>query len=297
MKAYLLLFFIFLAMSSQAKLKGWKEIKPIVDNFTIAFPATATIEPKIKVDIKPAVSGRIDRVKIEEGQYVRKGDVMALMSSTDRAALIDAAKAEGQSAVRRWEKVYKPIPIMAPITGTVIKLNIVPGQTVTATTNILTLADDLIVKAEVDETDMAKVKLGQIVKIQPDAFPNKNFEAKVERIAYQATLKNNVNIYEVIITTQKLPQELRAGMGASAHFQVDKKSKAILLPTWIAQGRESVNLDIFVKSDKGKPVKKTISIGKSNGVYVEVIKNLSDKEVVLYQPLKIKKKKKNALNL
>ena len=53
-----------------------------------------------------------------------KGQILAWMSSTERAALMDAARSKGPEEVSRWEELYRPTPILAPIRGTVISRNI-----------------------------------------------------------------------------------------------------------------------------------------------------------------------------
>lgn len=53
------------------------------------------------------------------------------MSSTERVALVDTASAKGEAERKRWEKMYSPTPILAPLTGNLILKNVEPGQTVT----------------------------------------------------------------------------------------------------------------------------------------------------------------------
>jgi len=54
-------------------------------------------------EIKPQINGRMERVLVQEGQNVRTGQIMGWMSSTERAALIDAARSQGAGSVKYWE--------------------------------------------------------------------------------------------------------------------------------------------------------------------------------------------------
>src|SRR3989339_1227515 len=50
-----------------------------------SIPATGTVMPRNRLEVKPPIAGRIDTVLIEEGQSVKQGKILAWMSSTDRA--------------------------------------------------------------------------------------------------------------------------------------------------------------------------------------------------------------------
>ena len=100
----------------------------------------------------------MERVLVTEGDVVKQGQVLAWMSSTDRAALLDAARMQSKETSSYWETVYKPTPLIAPISGQVIVQQIQPGQTLGLDSAVVVLSDRLIVKAQVDETDIGRVK-------------------------------------------------------------------------------------------------------------------------------------------
>ena len=91
-------------------------------------PSTGIVEPRNRLEIKPPVAGRIDKVLVTEGQKVKKGEVLAWMSSSDRAALLDAARSKGEEELKHWEDVYKPAPIVAPLNGFIIQRAVEPGS-------------------------------------------------------------------------------------------------------------------------------------------------------------------------
>ena len=79
--------------------------------------STAVVQPRNRLEIKPPIAGRIEQVLVREGQTVDKGQVLGWMSSTERAALLDAARTRGPEELQRWEELYRPTPIVAPIRG------------------------------------------------------------------------------------------------------------------------------------------------------------------------------------
>ena len=160
-----------------------REITPHIGTIGTTISTTGTVLPKNRLEVKPQVNGRIESILVKEGQQVKIGQTLAWMSSTERAALLDAAQGQGTNVLSHWKEIYKPIPILSPIDGEVIVATIQPGQTVTTTDDVVVLSDHLIVRAQVDETDISKIKPGQKVFISLDAYPNEQIEAVVERMS------------------------------------------------------------------------------------------------------------------
>ena len=165
---------------------------------------TGVVEPQNRLEIKPSISGRIEEILVHEGDHVRSGDVLAWMSSTERAALIDAARSQGNKELKYWEEVYKKTPLISPIDGEIIDRPVEPGQTVTTSDAVLVLSDRLVVNAQFDETDVGKVKIGQKAFITLDAYPDIQLDGVVDHIAYESQVINNVTIYDVDILLRNM---------------------------------------------------------------------------------------------
>jgi macrolide-specific efflux system membrane fusion protein len=243
-------------------------------------PTTGMVEPRNRLEIKPPVSGRIESVLVAEGQIVKKGKILAMMSSSDRAALLDAARSKSAEEYKEWEQVYKPAPIVAPLDGFLIQKNIEPGQTVTAQDPVLVMADILIVKAQVDETDIGNIKLGQPVTIQLDAYPDQTIKGKVEHIAYESTVVSNVTIYRVDVVPEEVPEFFRSGMSATVNFIREQKSNVLLLPV---KAVKKIGLVSYAfQYDSGGKTAKPIQIktGLENITHIEVISGLKENDKV-----------------
>src|SRR5271170_4470385 len=72
--------------------------------------ATGSVSPLNRVEIKPAIGGRIEKLLVNEGDKVTQGQIIAWMSSTDRAAILDGARAQGPAVLKKWQDVYKATP-------------------------------------------------------------------------------------------------------------------------------------------------------------------------------------------
>ncbi len=148
---------------------------------------------------------------------------MAWLSSTERATLIDTARSQGKEEVNYWQDAYRMTPILAPMNGVIILKSADPGQTVTQTDIVLSMSDRLIVKVNVDETDLAQIKLGQKVQIVLDAFAKEVIAAKVVHIGYDAKTVNNVTTYEVDVLADHIPEFMKSGMTANATFLIAER--------------------------------------------------------------------------
>jgi len=243
---------------------------------TITLQATGNIEPLNRVEILPPVAGRIEEILVEEDYVVKKGETIAWMSSTSRAVLLDITRTRSPQAYEEWKEMYLPTPIIAPVTGRIISKKVVPGQTVNQESKLFEMSDRLVVRAQVDETDIGKIKKNMEAQITVDAYPNMLIEAHVNRISHQSELINNVNVFEIELLLSNQSEELRSGMTTNVDFIIHFKKNALVLPSWAVQGHEEEEIVIFDSKKK----EKKILLGLSNGVHVEVLSNVKDGEEI-----------------
>jgi macrolide-specific efflux system membrane fusion protein len=260
-----------------------EEVHPVVGDIKLTVITTGVVEPQNRLEIKPSINGRAEEILVQEGDKVKKGQILARMSSTERAALVDAARSQGDEAREYWEEVYKQTPIISPIKGEVIVRSIEPGQTVTTNDTLLVLSDRLIVNAQFDETDIGRVRVGQEAVIALDAYPNVKIKGIVDNIAYESQLINNVTIYDVEIVPRKVPPFFRSGMSANVEVVEKKREGAILIPV------EAINRDqgkTYVKVRK-KPENtvenRIVETGLSDEKSVEIVTGLTTADILIVQ--------------
>lgn len=244
--------------------------------------STGEVLPQNRLEIKPPLAGRVEQVLVNEGDIVSKGQIIGWMSSTERAALLDSARAKGSEEVKRWEEMYRPTPILAPIKGTVILRSVEPGQTFTNTEAVLVLSDRLTVKAKVDETDLAQVKIGQRAVIVLDSYSKEPIEGKVDKIAFEAVTLSNVTTYTTDVVPLNTPSFMRSGMTANVTFYAETRENVLLVPTEAVRS-EDANTFVLVKNPdpKGQPLSKTVKLGLTDGKRTEIIEGLSEGETIL----------------
>lgn len=242
--------------------------------------STGSVLPQNRLAVKPPLAGRIEKIFVEEGEFVRAGKVIALMSSSDRAALIDAARASGESNVKQWEEIYKPIPIVAPISGQVIVRDVEPGQTVDASTAIIVLSDRLIVKANVDETDVGKIRRGQRAQVTLDAYQDTAVAGRIDHIYYESVTVNNVTVYKVDVALDRVPDYFRSGMSANIDIIMFERKDVLTLPADAVKrmGEKSI---VLRKDEKGNVAPMDVTTGVHDESRIEITVGLKESETVV----------------
>jgi membrane fusion protein, macrolide-specific efflux system len=234
---------------------------------------SATVQPEHRLTVTPPIPGRIDTIEVANGVAVKQGQVLAWISSTDRAALMDAARAAGGKEVSFWEDIYKPAPLIAPLDGHIISTAVVPGQVVVTAETVFTMSDHLIVQANVDETDLNHVRLGQLTDITFDSFPDAHLTGKVHEIAYDATTVNNVTTYTVNIFLDSTPDYVRSGLSANVFLLISDHKNVLRIPT----DAITPEGDVLVAQGRNEPpVAQKITVGMSDGTWTEVLSGLNE---------------------
>lgn len=258
--------------------------------------ATGNVEPKNRLEIKAPVAGRIDEILVIEGQDLKKGQIIAWMSSSERAAMLDAARAKGEAEFKKWSQLFLATPVLAPIDGKLIKKNVEPGQSFTTADAIFVMSDQLTVKAQVDETDIAKIKLKASAIVQLDAYPDNKLQAQVDKIAFDSTTVNNVTTYYVDVVPLEIPDFMRSGMTANVTFEIEKREKVLLIPSEALVTEDSKTL-VRVKSPEHKSGKLVeVQLGLNDGKNSEVTEGLSDSDILMIPEFKIPENKNQSSN-
>ena len=257
-------------------------INPVLGNVELTVMTTGIVEPQNRLEIKPTISGRIEKILVREGDSVNMGDTLALMSSTERAALVDAARSQGEEVLKYWEDVYKQTPIISPLAGEVIVRSVEPGQTVTTSDAVIVLSDRLIINAQFDETDIGRVKVGQKAIITLDAYPDIKLIGGINHIAYESKIVNNVTTYDVDILPNEIPEVMRSGMSVTVEV-VEKSSANVLTIPSSAIHIEGDRQFVLLKKSSGKTIERTITVGVNNEKTAEIISGLTLEDSVVVE--------------
>jgi macrolide-specific efflux system membrane fusion protein len=146
----------------------------------------------------------------------------------------------------------------------------------------------LIVQAQVDETDIGKIKEGQKAVITLDAYPDIEVQAKVEHVYYESKVVNNVTIYNVDILPEKVPDVFRSGMSANVRIIQQSKENILLIPSEaVKRGKDQEASFVWVSQGKGKKAeKREVKLGISDDTNIEVISGISENDSLVIRTKK-----------
>jgi macrolide-specific efflux system membrane fusion protein len=271
----------------------WRAAQPVYDylqvdrgEMRVTLRESGVIQPEHRLSITPPIPGRVDTISVLDGALVKQGQVLALMSSTDRAALIDAARAAGGKEYKFWQDIYKPAPLVAPLDGQIIATDVVPGSVVVPAQTIFVMSDHLIVQANVDETDLEHVWLGQKVDVTFEGFPDAKLTGTVRKIDDDSTTVNNVTTYLVNIFLDKTPSFVVSGLSTDLDFQVSDRKSVLRVPTDALTPEGQI---LVVKEPGSKPVLRQITIGATDGTYTEILSGLQEGDWIARQQFELQK--------
>ncbi len=233
---------------------------------------------------------------IEQARSVvkQRQQALALLKAGTRTEDIEAARAQVMSARGSLQNIQAQINdtiLRAPFDSIVTQKYADPGAFVTPTTSgssvssatsssILSLASTNQVVANVAESNIAKIRLGQQVTIRADAHPGKTFTGRVSQVAAQATVEQNVTSFQVKATLSDPQRILRSGMNVEVDFQAGRLDNAMVVPTAAVVRRER-GTGVFVVQGDSQPVFKRIETGATVNNFTEVKSGLQGTEKVM----------------
>jgi HlyD family secretion protein len=138
---------------------------------------------RLVAEARKRVSDARDRLTREQQSFAIAQSRAGVPAPNRLEAAVIAARADVALAQLMFDRTR----IRAPIAGTVLQVHVKPGEVISPSPEqpILTMGDPntLVVKAELDERDIAKVKIGQRAFVRSNAFPGRDFEGKVTALA------------------------------------------------------------------------------------------------------------------
>lgn len=131
------------------------------------------------------------------------------------------------------------VTIRAPITGTVIEKTVEQGQIIASAaanvsggTTLVRMANLATVQARalVDETDIGQVRPGQEALVTVEAYPNRPFHGRVQKIEPQAVVEQNVTMFPVLVRLDNPERLLKPGMNAEVSIQIADRTGVLAVP-------------------------------------------------------------------
>lgn len=190
-----------------------------------------------------------------------------------------------------WEKERRESVLLAPADGTILKLDAKNGQHVNKGTEIFTIGNlqDMIVEAEVNESDVHKIKVGHEAVVSGSSLGKTTLKAKVARIAPIAvTTQNSSGQGEqtrVKVTMELLERsaDLKPGYHVDINIISEKFANALQVPIEAIQQEQDGSTFVWV-SESGIAKKKKVKIGMENELFTQIIEGVSSGQEIITNP-------------
>ncbi len=186
------------------------------------------------------------------------------------------------------------LDILSPASGSVIRVDVEEGEIVTSGavsytsgTTLMIIADlsKMQIRAGVNEVDVGKIRFGQDVVIDVDAYPNVKYDGLITHIAPAARDEQGVKVFDVEIDIVDSDERLRPGMTANIEIQGDHREGILTVPVEAVFKKAGRYVAYVLDGSEDEPVEREVVTGISNISTVEIVEGLSEGETVtLYDP-------------
>lgn len=194
-----------------------------------------------------------------------------------------AAVARSRASLQQAATNMSYARIVAPRAGVVLSKNVEEGTVVPSSrgsigsTNALLQLGDLSrmwIVCQVDETDIAQVRVGQKVSVRVDAYPERAVPGKVIRIDPQAKLDQNVTTIPVTVELNHPDFRFKPGMNAECDFLVAEAHDVLLAPNEAVKGAPG-GYFVLTLAD-GKPKKNPVKVGLAGNEDTEILSGVTE---------------------
>lgn len=270
------------------------------------------LEAENEVDIVARVSAPIVALQVEEGQRVRKGQLLAKLDDRELQARADISRVtlgESQVAYARAQELQKEslisaetfeqaratfesaeaqlandqiqldyTEIRAPFTGWIVERYVDLAQQVSPGEALFRISDfdPLLVPIQIPERELARLKVDQPAYVTVEAFPDARFAASVLRMS--PVVDASTGTIKVTLAVDA-DERLRPGMFADVYVETDRRDGALVIPK-AALALDSMDDAVYVAGD-GVAERRVVKLGFQEGDRVEVLEGLRPDERVI----------------
>ncbi len=252
--------------------------------------------------VKAESGGRLEKLNVENGQNVKKGDILAELNNDDLQLTVETGSLKLEDLalqLQTAEEQLQDYKIYAPFDGTMTFEDIEKGNSIKQGDVLGSVAnyDAMEFVIDVDELDISKIKVGQTANVTIDALEEttkKPIKGTVTEIAVEGTSSDGVSTYPVTIQLE-YNENLKGSMNANAEILVSQKTGVLYVPVDAVQKRNGKSFVAVVKATEGditgsssqkkgttqETERREVKTGISTEEYIEIVSGLSEGEKVV----------------
>jgi HlyD family secretion protein len=200
-----------------------------------AAPVTEVQDSQSRLDTAAATLRESQAIFENQANAIDAANVDVRRAKVDLVSIqanVDKTNAQLQTALTELDRTR----IKSPVDGVIVGRNITEGQTLATgleAKTLFTIAGDLShmeIHARVDESDIAKIKVGQSATFTVDSFPGRTFDATVKQIRLAPQVVQNVVTYTVVLTTENSDYALLPGMTVLTKIVTGRTPASMTVP-------------------------------------------------------------------
>lgn len=176
--------------------------------------------------------------------------------------------------------------IIMPFDGFIQTVNVSEGEYLSPYVIAATvISDEFVVKTDIEETDIGKIKKGQEADITLDAYPDEKIKGIVDSVSPISKNTAGVISFQITIKPEKSKLELlKYGISANITIYTGKFENVLLVPS-LAVFEENDKSYVWIADENDKPLKTEVKTGASNFENIEIKSGLKEgDEVFLSKP-------------
>jgi HlyD family secretion protein len=191
-----------------------------------------------------------------------------LRSAEAQIRSAEASITQSRASLRQNEVNLEHTVITAPIDGLVISRNVDRGQTVAASMQaptLFVLAADLTkmqVVANLDESDVGRIRPGQRVNFRVDAYPAEEFTGLVTQVRLQPIMQQNVVTYATVIEVPNPELKLKPGMTANVNIEIARRHNVVRVPNAALRFRPTNEMFAALGQTPPEPARGEMTAGR-----------------------------------
>lgn len=174
--------------------------------------------------------------------------------------------------------------------------SVIQSNTFNAGTTIAVIADmgDMIFEGKVDETEVGKIHEGMDIILTIGAIENETFDAKLTYLSPKGVEENGAIQFPIKADVKlKEGQFIRSGYSANASIVIDRRDSVLVIPESLLKFEKDSSF-VEVETDSQKFEKRFVKVGLSDGINIEILNGLTDKDRIKGDKIDPKELKKKA---
>lgn len=267
----------------------------------------ASIRNELKISeirLRNAEKSHKEALDLFAKEFISKNDLDNAKDEFDKAKLDYNISLEQYNLIKEIQTNDNISKVYATASGTVIERNVEEGEMVVSSTSsynegtvIIKVADitQMLVKATINEVDIAKIQLNQQADIKIDAFPYDAFTGYISKIAAKAITDNNVKVFPIEIIVNQKDNRLKPGLSANITIYGERKSNIITIPIRAIFSDTQGNDIVYFATKDSIGTSRLVKTGINDLQNVEIVEGLKvGDEISLEEPVS---NKMNSMNI